>query len=222
MSSSTRAEIVRWPGDEQGQRALVLRAAQLLRAGEVVAFPTDTVCGIAADPTNGDAVRKLYAIKERSPEKAIALLLAEESHVVEIATSDTPELRALIEEFWPGALTIVVEARLEAAIATGQPFSTVGLRMPDHMIPLAIIEEMGRPLATTSANLSGATSAKTAQEVERQIGDRVSLIIDGGPCPRGRDSTVIDMTTDPPSVRRLGAISVEQLTSIIGPVASPE
>src|SRR5512142_2076755 len=110
-----RSRIVAWPGDMESARTLIREAADLLRAGEVVAFPTDTVCGIAADPTNEDAVRKLYAIKERPPEKAIALLLAEESHVDEIAASDTPELRALVEEFWPGALTIVVEARPDAA-----------------------------------------------------------------------------------------------------------
>lgn len=222
MNRSTRAELVRWPADQVAACALVRRAADLLRVGEVVAFPTDTVYGIAADPANEDAVRRLYDIKGRSPEKAIALLVAEESQLDLITEAEAPGLIPLVEAFWPGGLTVVVEARPDTDIATGQPFSTVGLRMPDHMIPLSIIEAMGRPVATTSANLSGSPSATTAEEVERQIGDRIALIIDGGHCPGGRDSTVVDITTDPPTVRRLGAVSIAELTRTIGRVSLPE
>lgn len=222
MNGHGIAEIAGWPSDESEQRALVRRAANMLRSGEVVAFPTDTVYGIAADPRIEDAVKRLYAIKGRSPEKAIALLVSDASQLQAIAKGAPGYVSDLVGEFWPGGLTVVVQARSDAGIETGQPFSTVGLRMPDHMIPLSIISEMGRPLATTSANLSGSPSAKTAEEVAAQIGDRVGLIIDGGPCPGGRDSTVIDVTTDPPTIRRLGAVSVEALERTIGPVVQPE
>ncbi len=220
MSDISRAELVVWPADAGSQRLLVKRAADLLRAGEVIAFPTDTVYGIAADPENEGAVRRLYAVKERPPEKAIALLLAEESQLDSVTDATVPGLLELAAAFWPGALTIVVRAREESGIATGQPFSTVGLRMPDHLIPLAIIEEMGRPLATTSANLSGSPSAVQAGEVVRQIGDRIGLIIDGGPCPVGRDSTVLDLSVDPPVVRRPGAIPTDRLRAVLGTVTA--
>ncbi|HEX9014746.1 MAG TPA: L-threonylcarbamoyladenylate synthase, partial [Chloroflexota bacterium] len=206
MGSRPGAEIARWPAGTAAQGDLVERAAELLRAGEIVAFPTDTVYGIAADPSNEAAVQNLYTVKGRSPEKAIALLVSGPEQLEWITDPSLRGLIPLAEAFWPGGLTIVVPARPDAAVATGQPFSTVGLRMPDHPVPLAIIGQMGYPLATTSANLSGAPSPKTAQDVEAQIGYRVSLIIDAGPCPGGTDSTVIDLTTDPPFVRRIGAI----------------
>lgn len=215
-----RAEVIEWPADGIAQRGLVERAAALLRAGEIVAFPTDTVYGIAADPSNETAVRQLYTVKGRAPEKAIALLVSGESQLEWITDPALPGLAPLAEAFWPGGLTVVVPARPDAAVATGQPFSTVGLRMPDHPIPLALIREMGYPLATTSANLSGSPSPRTAADVEGQIGGRIALIIDGGECPGGTDSTVVDLTTTPPTVRRVGAVPVDQLVPILGPVES--
>jgi len=218
MYKQSSAEIVRWPDDAAARRAIIEHAADLIRAGEVVAFPTDTVYGIAADPANPDAVKRLYAIKERPPHKAIALLLAERPQLATITDPDAPWLEDLCRAYWPGALTIVVKARPGSKIETGQPFDTVGLRMPDHLIPLALIEAVGRPLATTSANLSGSPSSVTAGEVDRQIGDRIALIIDGGPCPVGHDSTVVDVTTRPPMVRRIGAVPVADIARILGPV----
>ncbi len=218
MDRVTRAEIVRWPASAAARRALIERAARLIRVGEVIAFPTDTVYGIAADPANRDAVKRLYSIKERPPHKAIALLLAEYAQLATITDPDAPGLEALCRAYWPGALTIVVTARPDSEIETGQPFDTVGLRMPDHVIPLALIHAVGRPLATTSANLSGSPSTVTADEVDRQIGDRIALIIDGGPCPVGRDSTVVDITTKPPIVRRIGAVPEPDIAKILGPI----
>lgn len=218
MDKRNRAEIIPWPEDTPAQRILVRRAAALIRAGEVVAFPTDTVYGIAADPANEEAVRRLYAIKERPPHKAIALLLAKHADLAAITDTSTPGLESLSRVHWPGPLTIIVSPIPGSGVATGQPFATVGLRMPDHLVPLAIIEEVGRPLATTSANLSGAGSAVIAGEVDRQIGDRIALIIDGGACPMGRDSTVVDITTTPPVVRRVGALPVQELAKILGPL----
>lgn len=216
MANSRKADIVKWPDDHAEQRAIIRRAADLLRSGEVVAFPTDTVYGIAADSWNDEAVRRLYAIKERPAHKAIALLLSGPSQLPVVTDYQSQALEALSSAFWPGGLTIVVPWRPGICIAGEKPLPTVGVRVPNHPIALAIIEEMDMPLATTSANLSGAPSAVTADEVMRQIGDRIALVIDGGPSPGGRDSTVIDLTVDPPIVRRLGAVSVEQLENVLG------
>ena len=218
MAGTQRAEIVKWPQEATAQRAVIRRAAALIRVGGVVAFPTDTVYGIGADPWNDGAVRRLYAIKERPAHKAIALLLSGPSQLAAVTDSASPLLEQLARRFWPGGLTIVVPWRPGLKVAGEQPLPTVGVRVPNHPIPLALIEEVGSPLATTSANLSGAPSAVTAEEVDRQIGDRVDLIIDGGPSPGGKDSTVIDLTTEPPTVRRMGAVPVEELESAIGEV----
>ncbi|HEX2922464.1 MAG TPA: L-threonylcarbamoyladenylate synthase [Chloroflexota bacterium] len=219
MAERKRAEVVRWPEDTAGQRKLIQRAADLIRAGEVVAFPTDTVYGIGVHAWNHAAIQRLYAVKERPATKAIALLISGHDQVRAVSDYSSADLGRLATRFWPGGLTLILPWKPQAQSAAQQPFATVGLRMPDHPIALALIAEVGVPLATTSANLSGAPSAVTAGEVDRQIGDRVAMIIDGGTCPGGRDSTVVDLTTRPPVVRRLGAVSVEELESVLGTVA---
>lgn len=217
-------ETVPWPADSASREAVIARATALIRTGQVVAFPTDTVYGIGAHAWDGEAVARLYAIKERPAHKAIALLLSGRHQLREVTDYGGPWLDQLAASFWPGGLTIVVPWRRRAQTIDGQPISTVGIRVPDHPIPLALIDRVGAPLATTSANLSGAPSALTAQEVAGQIGDRVCLIIDGGASPGGVESTVVDLTTDPPTVRRVGAVSVEKLAAILGSlkVESPQ
>lgn len=215
----TRAEIVEWPANSEAQQALIGRAVALLNAGEVVAFPTDTVYGIGVHAWNQAAVSRLYQIKGRPAHKAIALLLASPDSVPEVTDVATPGLRDLAESYWPGPLTLVVPWNPSVAEGARQLFSTVGIRVPDHPLPRALISAAGFPLATTSANLSGAPSAVSAQEVLRQIGDRVALIIDGGLCPGGRDSTVVDLTTRPPTIRRAGPIPVDELQEKVGPLA---
>jgi L-threonylcarbamoyladenylate synthase len=214
-----RARIVEWPASTEEQRALIANAVALIQSGEVVAFPTDTVYGIGVHAWNQDAVRRLYDIKERPAHKAIALLLSRLEQMADVTDSDTPALRELAGAYWPGPLTVVVPWNPSVEEGARQPFSTVGVRVPDHPVALALISAVGTPLATTSANLSGAPSAVSAQEVARQIGDRVALIIDGGLCPGGRDSSVVDLTTSPPTVRRVGAVPVEDLTRLIGPLS---
>ncbi|MHB0871393.1 MAG: L-threonylcarbamoyladenylate synthase [Chloroflexota bacterium] len=213
-----RAEIVHWPEDPPAQREVIARAASLIRAGEVVAFPTDTVYGIGAYSWNPEAVQKLFTIKERPGQKAIALLLSGPEQLPAVTDYRSPALDELARRFWPGGLTIVVPWRPEIVASGRASIPTVGIRVPDHPIARTLIAEVGIPLATTSANLSGAPSPATAQEVDRQIGDRIAMIIDGGPCPGGTDSTVVDLTTRPPTVRRVGPVSVEALTAVLGPL----
>jgi L-threonylcarbamoyladenylate synthase len=210
--------MVPWPADPAAQHEIIVRAAALIRDGEVVAFPTDTVYGIGAYSWDARAVQRLYAVKERPGHKAIALLLSGPEQLPAVTDYRGRELEQLAGRFWPGGLTIVVPWRREIIEAGLASIPTVGVRVPDHAIPRALIAEVGAPLATTSANLSGAPSPVTAQEVDRQIGDRIRLIIDGGPCPGGRDSTVVDLTTSPPTIRRVGAVPVEELEGVLGPL----
>jgi L-threonylcarbamoyladenylate synthase len=215
----SKARIVEWPSGPDERRTLIGEAVALIEAGEVVAFPTDTVYGIGVRAWDQDAVRRLYAIKERPANKAIALLLTGLGQLAEVTDHRSAALRDLADIYWPGPLTVVVPWNPSVEEGVRQPFSTVGVRVPDHPVALALISAAGTPLATTSANLSGAPSAASAQEVARQIGDRVALIIDGGLCPGGRDSSVVDLTTSPPTVRRVGAVPVEDLSRILGPLA---
>ena len=181
-------------------------AVARMRAGEIVALPTDTVYGIAADLALPDAIERLFAAKRRPPDKAVALLLADAAQA-EVLGIVGPAARVLAARFWPGGLTLVVprrpEARLPDVLAAGAP--TVGLRVPDHPAPRALAAALG-PLPTTSANLSGQTDARDAAEVAATLGGAVALVIDGGPIRGGPGSTVVDCTLERPRVLRSGAI----------------
>jgi L-threonylcarbamoyladenylate synthase len=181
-------------------------AAALLRAGGVVAIPTDTVYGIAADMALPDAIERLFAAKRRPPEKAVAVLCADADQAASLGVM-TPHARVLGGRFWPGGLTLVVPVRpgvvLPRILAAGLP--TVGLRVPDHPAPRAIARLLG-PLPTTSANVSGEPDARDAREIAERLGDALALVLDGGPIHGGPASTVVDCTLDLPSILREGAI----------------
>lgn len=181
-------------------------AVARMRAGEIVALPTDTVYGIAADLALPDAIERLFAAKRRPPDKAVALLLADAAQA-EVLGIVGPAARVLAARFWPGGLTLVLprrpEARLPDVLAAGAP--TVGLRVPDHPAPRALAAALG-PLPTTSANLSGQTDARDAAEVAATLGGAVALVIDGGPIRGGPGSTVVDCSVERPRVLRSGAI----------------
>jgi L-threonylcarbamoyladenylate synthase len=186
-----------------------IEAVDLLRAGLIVALPTDTVYGIAADLALPDAIERLFAAKRRPPEKAVAVLLADMDQAATLGILG-PAARALGERFWPGGLTLVLPMRPGAALprvlAAGSP--TIGVRVPDHDAPRAIARAIG-PLPTTSANVSGEPDARDAQEIATRLGDAVALVIDGGPIHGGPASTVVDCTQDLPVIRREGAIPAE-------------
>ena len=181
-------------------------AIALLRAGAIVAIPTDTVYGIAADLALPDAIERLFAAKRRPPDKAVALLLADADQAGVLGIVG-PAARVLAARFWPGGMTLVLprrpDARLPDVLAAGAP--TVGLRVPDHPAPRALAAELG-PLPTTSANLSGQPDARDAAEIAALLGGAVALVIDGGPIRGGPASTVVDCTVERPVVRRVGAI----------------
>ncbi len=191
-------------------------AARILREGGLVAFPTDTVYGVGALVFHQQAVDRLYIAKVRDREKAIPVLVANVRDLNRIAKHVPPAAWQLAGAFWPGALSMVLErsALVPDAVTAGGP--TVAVRVPDHPVALALIERVGAPLATTSANLSGQPSAVTADEVEASLGDAIDLILDGGPCPGGVASTVIDLSVTPPRIVRQGPIRWEDLAPLLG------
>jgi L-threonylcarbamoyladenylate synthase len=193
------------------QRAAFAEAVRLLREGKLVAFPTDTVYGVGAIVWNTAAVARLYTAKLRSLEKAIPVLLADPGDLSLVAQDLPVTVLRIAERFWPGPLTLVVPkaARIPAEVTAGGP--TVAVRVPDHPVARALIRAAGAPLATTSANLSGQASAVTAQEVADQLGERIAMVLDGGRCPGGVSSTVVDVTGSQPVILRPGPVDLEQI-----------
>lgn len=196
-------------------------AIDLLRAGGIVAVPTDTVYGIAADMALPDAIERLFAAKQRPPEKAVAVLLADAEQAGELGVV-TPAASALAARFWPGGLTLVLpvrpEARLPRVLAGGAP--TIGVRVPDHATPRALAAVLG-PLPTTSANRSGEADARDAQEILDRLGESLAMVLDGGPIRGGPASTVVDCTLEWPSILREGAIPSSQIAAALSEIGLP-
>ncbi len=198
---------------KERQRASIKRAAGILKAGGLVAFPTDTVYGVAAVPQQPSSVARLYVAKERPPDKAIPILLAELKDLYRVVSEVSDLVQRLIEAFWPGGLTLILP-KSNLVPAEVSPSATIAVRMPDLIITRAIISCVGFPLAVTSANRSGRASPRTAAEVLSQLGGRIAAVVDGGPCPGGVPSTILDCTSEPPRVLRTGAISTELLRQV--------
>jgi L-threonylcarbamoyladenylate synthase len=188
------------------------RAISVLKGGGLVALPTDTVYGIAADAWNGKAVSKLYEVKSRSELKSIPVLLHGEAAIIEVGEDSSGSVSALAAEFWPGPLTIVVNRKRELPSEVSTT-ATVGIRAPNHEFALALLKIYG-PLATTSANPSGQPSATTADQVIETMGEKIDLIIDGGETAGGTPSTVVDITLNPPALLREGPISLESVLRV--------
>jgi L-threonylcarbamoyladenylate synthase len=206
------------PDDAAGRAA----AAEVLRAGGIVALPTDTVYGIAVALETAGGVEALFAAKRRPPDKGIMLLLAEAAQAPEIGQWP-PAAAALAAAFWPGGLTVIVPQRpdvpLPAALTAGT--ATIGLRVPDHPAPRALAAAVG-PIPTTSANVSGVPEARDAAGIVDQLGDAVALVLDGGPAHGGPASTVVDCTVEPPRILRVGAVPVAEIERVLGrPVERP-
>jgi L-threonylcarbamoyladenylate synthase len=184
----------------------IQRAVAVLRRGGVVAFPTDTVYGLGAHSGIASAVDRLFQIKERERLKAIPLLIARTEDLASVAVQVPDVAWRLAERFWPGPVTLVVpKGPTLLDVLTGGAAS-VAVRVPAHAVALQLIAALGVPVATTSANLSGQPEAVTVEEVCEALGGRVRLLLDGGRCPGGVASTVVDVTADPPFIRRRGAM----------------
>jgi L-threonylcarbamoyladenylate synthase len=185
------------------------RALEVIRAGGVVAFPTDTIYGIGVSAFNQSAVEKIYQVKGRSHLKAIPILLSDKKELSQVAINITPSTSKIIQKYWPGALTLVLPgiACLPDNLSTTE---SIGVRVPDDNLTRELLRRTG-PLAATSANLSGRPGALTAFEVLDQLGGKVDLVLDGGPARGRQASTVLDLTGAEPQLLREGPISLEEI-----------
>jgi L-threonylcarbamoyladenylate synthase len=186
-------------------------AVALLRAGEVVAFPTDTVYGLAALPGDEAAVRKLFTAKRRPPEKAIPILIADTGDLAKVAANVSTPARRLVERFWPGPLTVVFRRAPSFRGAADPESDTVAVRVPALDLAQELIRRVGGALAVTSANISGRPAVCTAAEVMAQVGRRVPAVVDGGPTPGGMESSVVDCSRDRPQLLREASLSRSEL-----------
>lgn len=195
---------------------VVARANQALTKGNLVALPTDTVYGLAANATQNSAVQQLFALKQRAADNPLPILIADAADLARLATDIPPAAESLIERFWPGALTIVVRKSplVPDLVTGGQP--TVGLRVPNHDLMRAVLRRADFPVAVTSANLSGQAEAISPATVLTALRDSIDLLVDDGPCPGGVPSTVVDMTVSPPRILRAGPVTRTELEQLIG------
>jgi len=194
----------------------IARAARVLQEGGVVAFPTDTVYGVGAHAFLPEAVGRLYVAKIRPADKAIPLLVASAAALPDLASEVPQAAYDLAVHFWPGALTLVLRRATRVPDAVTSGGDTVAVRAPDHPVAQALIAALGAPLAATSANLSGQSPAIDAAGVLAQLEGRIDLLIDGGVCPGGVASTVLDLTRTPPRILRAGDISAEDIVAVMG------
>jgi L-threonylcarbamoyladenylate synthase len=197
----------------------VAAAVEVLRAGGLVAVPTETVYGLGADAANPGAVRRVYAVKGRPPDHPLIVHVASAEALPRWAAVVPAAAEALAAACWPGPLTMVLHRRpdVDATVAGGR--DTIAVRVPAHPLTLAVLEAFGGGIAAPSANRFGHVSPTTAQHVRDDLGDDVDLVLDGGPCTVGVESTIVDLTVTPPSVLRPGGVPLEALEAIVdGPV----
>ena len=212
------------PADEEA----IARAAELLRGGGVVAFPTETVYGLGADALNETAVARVFRIKGRPLDHPVIVHLAGGAALADWARDVPPAAHALAEAFWPGPLTLILKRAPEVPDAVTGGQDTVGLRVPEHPVAQALLEAFGRDdgasrprgLAAPSANKFGHVSPTTAAHVRADLGDEVDLVLDGGAAEFGIESTIVDLSGEQPAILRPGAISAEAIARVLG--ASPQ
>ncbi|MEY3989333.1 MAG: hypothetical protein RI985_414 [Chloroflexota bacterium] len=198
--------------------ARVGEAAKLIQQGELVAMPTETVYGLAGDALNPAAVQAIFAAKGRPSSDPLIVHIADIDQLAQVARATPAQFQLLVDTFWPGPLTIILpkHPQLDPLITAGH--DTVAVRMPNHPVAQALIRQSDRPLVAPSANLFSHPSPTTANHVMDDLGGRIPLILDAGPCQIGVESTIIDITQTPPVILRHGGIPAEQLTTILGEV----
>lgn len=198
--------------------AAIEQAGALLRAGEVVGIPTETVYGLAADALNPEAVARIFEAKGRPQDNPLIVHIAAFDAIYDIAAEVPAQAKALAAAFWPGPLTMILPKQDRIPMVTSGGLNTVGIRFPSHPMAQAIIRAAGLPLAAPSANLSGRPSTTTAQHVIEDLDGKIAAVVDGGPCSVGVESTVVSLCGARPRLLRPGGISLEQLRSVLGEV----
>ncbi|MGN0718266.1 MAG: L-threonylcarbamoyladenylate synthase [Anaerovoracaceae bacterium] len=191
-------------------------AAAIIRDGGLVAFPTETVYGLGADGMNGEAAAKIYEAKGRPSDNPMIVHISSKNDLKKLTDHITQDMKTLMDAFWPGPLTMVVPALPSVPRVTTGGLSTVAVRMPNHPVALALIEASGLPIAAPSANASGRPSPTTGMHVLDDLNGRIDAVIMGEPCQIGIESTVVDMTQDPPMILRPGKLTAEDLSRLLG------
>jgi len=194
-------------------------AAELLRKGEVVAFPTETVYGLGANALSSEAVQKIFAAKGRPSDNPLIVHIADTAQLEELAAEIPETAKKLMDAFWPGPLTMIFPKKEGIAPEVTAGLDSVGIRMPSHPVALSLIRQAGVPIAAPSANRSGRPSPTTAAHVAEDLLGKIAGIVDSGATGVGVESTVLDVTVNPPMILRPGGLTKEQLESVIGEVA---
>lgn len=192
------------------------KAADIIRGGGLVAFPTETVYGLGANGMDAVASAKIYAAKGRPSDNPMIVHIADRSQLSGLTDEVTADMKTLMDAFWPGPMTMVVKARPEVPKVTTGGLDTVAIRMPDHPVALALIAAAGVPVAAPSANASGRPSPTTGMHVMDDLSGRIDAVIMGDECQIGIESTVIDMTSDVPMILRPGKITAEDFAGVLG------
>ncbi len=195
---------------------LLARAADFLRAGRLIAYPTETFYGLAADPRNPEAVERVFEAKGRPERMALPLILPDEASVLTCVREFPEAAHRLAAAFWPGALTLVLPASDDLPPLLLGGGHTVGVRISPHAVAAGLARAAGGPIVATSANLSGQPAPTTAAEVVAALGEAVEMILDGGPTRGGVASTVLDLTSEPPRLVRSGAVPIFAMEKILG------
>lgn len=194
----------------------ISHAVSVLRRSGLVAFPTETVYGLGADATDDVAVRRIFEVKGRPSDHPLIVHLADASQLAQWVIEVGSRAQVLADAFWPGPLTLLMERSSSvSSIVTGGR-STVGLRVPDHPVALELLQSFGGAVAAPSANRFGRVSPTSAEHVSADLGDSVDVILDGGPCRVGVESTIVDLTGDRPTVLRVGGIPIDRLEEVLG------
>ena len=199
----------------------IKKAAALLRQGGLVAFPTETVYGLGASAYSGEGVEKIFRAKGRPPDNPLIVHLDRLDTLQDLAVDIPSHAWLLAARFWPGPLTLVLKKSPRVPLEVTAGLETVALRMPLHPVALALIREAGFPLAAPSANLSGRPSPTRVEHVVEDLAGKVKIILDGGPCLVGLESTVLDITGEKPLLLRPGAVTLEELQEVLGEVEIP-
>jgi L-threonylcarbamoyladenylate synthase len=200
------------------QKRLILTAAEALRRGGLVAFPTETVYGLGADALNADAVRQIFVAKGRPLDNPIIIHIASVADLQALISHVPRRASLLIDKFWPGPLTLILRKSPDVPDDVTGGLDTVAVRMPRNKIALALIRALGHPIAAPSANLSGRPSGTTAGHVLQDFAGKIDVILDGGPVAVGVESTVLDLSRKPPAILRPGAVTQEDLEPLLGRV----
>jgi L-threonylcarbamoyladenylate synthase len=195
-------------------------ATTIVREGGLIAFPTETFYGLGVLPFNEDAVRRLFAVKQRAPVDPVLVLIRGREDLNDLVTEITPAADLLMNAYWPGPLTLIFRAAPKISTALTGGTGTIGLRFSSSTAVCRLLEELSGPLTGTSANRSGGFPATTAQEVEQALGSDVDLILDGGRTAGGLPSTVVDTTVTPARLIREGVLSKSTVLSVIGTLAA--